>query len=432
MSESPQTMAPLEQIGENLVKLTLSIEPSRFEEGLHHAYLKNRNQITMPGFRKGRAPRKMIEAQYGKEFFYEDALDFVFPQAYEAAIKQHNLEVVSAPQVDIEEKDGGVLIFVEVYTKPQVEIEDYTGITYKEPQREATDEEVDAEIDKDKEKNARIITITDRRAESGDLVIIDFEGFVDDVPFPGGKGENFELALGSKSFIDTFEEQIVGKNTGDNFDVNVTFPKEYHAPELAGKPAVFKVKLHEIKHKELPAADDDFAQEVSEFDTLAEYKDSIKQKISKQKSDAAEIDIENQIIKALSEKITVNIPKPMVEAEVNRMLRDFASRVQSQGMDFSRYLQMMGMDVANLRMMYQEQASNSVLSRLAIEAVVKKEAIDVSEDEYNKEIDRLAELYSIEKEKLLESIGPDEADALKDDLKAKKAVDLVKAAAIAE
>jgi len=431
MSESLQVV-PLEHIEENLVKLTLTIEPKRFEEGLNHAYMKNRHKVALPGFRKGRAPRKMIEVQYGKGFFYEDALDFVFPEAYEDAIKQHNLDVVSAPQVDIEEKDGQAIIYVEVYTKPQVDIEDYTGITYTKPDVQVTDEEIDAEVEKDREKNARIAAVDGRPAEDGDIVIIDFEGFIDDEPFPGGKGESFELALGSKSFIDTFEEQIVGKNIGDKFDVAVNFPEEYHAEELAGKPAVFKVALHEIKHKELPAADDDFAQEVSEFDTLAEYKDDIRQKIGKQKEAAADSEIENQLLKDLSERISVNIPKPMIDAEVDRMLREFAGRVQSQGIDFGRYMQMTGMDVNGLRTMYQEPALANVQSRLAIEAVVRKADIEVSDDEYSQEIDRLAELYSIEREKLVESIGTDEANALKEDLKAKKAFDLVKSSAIAK
>jgi len=430
MSESLQTPAALEQIEENLVKLTLTIEPERFEEGLNHAYMKNRHKIALPGFRKGRAPRKMIEVQYGKEFFYEDALDFVFPEAYDAAITHHGLDVVSAPQVDIEERDNKAIIFAEVYTKPKVEIEDYTGITYEKPDVEVKDEEIDAEVNKDREKNARIIAISDRAAEDGDLTVIDFEGFVDGVPFEGGKGDNFELTLGSKSFIDTFEDQIIGKNIGDEFEVNVVFPEEYHAEQLAGNPAVFKVKLHEIKRKELPDADDDFAQEVSEFDTLDEYKDDIKQRIAKQKESFANNEIESQLLKGLAERVSINIPKPMIDAEVDRMLREFAGRIQSQGIDFSRYMQMTGMDVNGLRMMYQEPATTNVQSRLAIEAVAKKEDISVSDDEYNQEIDRLAELYDVERERLLKSIGSDETSALMDDIKAKKAVELVKAAAV--
>lgn len=432
MSNSPQTMAPLERIGENLVKLTLTIEPARFEEGLNHSYLKNRNKITLPGFRKGRAPRKMIEVQYGKEIFYDDALDFVFPEAYEAALEEHNLDVVSAPRVDFEEKDGGAVIFVEVYTKPVAEIEDYAGIAYKKPDTEVKDEEIDAEINKNREKNARITTVDDRAAEIGDLAMIDFEGFIDGVAFAGGKGENFELELGSKSFIDTFEDQIIGKNAGDEFEVNVTFPEGYRAEELAGKPAVFKVRLNEIKRKELPDADDNFAQEVSEFDTLHELRNDIKEKIEKQKNAAAEADIENQLVNALSEKISVDIPKPMIDTETDRILREFAGRIQSQGLDFGKYLQMTGMDVASMRDMYQEQAKRNVLSRLAIEAIVRKEAIGVSDEEYSQEIDRLAELYNIERDKLEGSIGLDEATALKEDIKFKRALEMVRATAVVD
>ncbi|MCL2396459.1 MAG: trigger factor [Defluviitaleaceae bacterium] len=431
MSDNTQTPAVLEHIEENLVKITLTISPQRFEEGLHHAYLKNRNQIALPGFRKGRAPRKMIEMQFGREIFHEDALDFVFPDAYDAAITEHDLDVVSAPQVDFEEKDGGAIIFAEVHTRPQPDIEDYTGITYTKTDIEVTDEEIDTEIDRDRQKNARVTTVTDRAVQDSDIAVIDFEGFIDDVAFNGGKGEKFELAIGSKSFIDGFEEQIIGKNINDEFDVSVSFPTEYHAEELAGKPAVFKVKIHEIKHKELPVADDEFAQEVSEFNTLAEYKADIKEKITKQKTMAADREIENQLVKGLCDRITVNIPKPMIDNETDRLLREFANRIQSQGMDFGKYMEMTGMDVTNLRNMYQEQANINVTSRLAIDAVVRKEVVEISDEEYSAEIDRLAKMYSIQREKLEESIGVDEAAALRLDIKARKALDMVKAAAVA-
>jgi len=427
MTDSPQTMVPLEQVEENLVKLTLTIDPADFEEGLQHSYLKNRNKITMPGFRKGRAPRKMIEVQYGKEFFYEDALDFVFPKAYQAAVKLHELDVVSSPEVDIDVQDDKVLIYVEVHTRPLAEIDGYMGLKYTDPDRDVTDEEVKAEIDKEREKNARITTIEDRAAIDGDIAVIDFEGFIDDEPFAGGKGENFELTLGSGSFIDTFEEQIVGKSTGDEFDVNVTFPEEYHAEEFAGKPAIFKVKLHEIKHKELPAADNDFAQEVSEFDTYSEYEASISQGIADRKNEAAETAIENELVKTLSEMVQVNIPVPMLNHETDRMLRDFANRVQAQGLDFGRYMQMMNTDLAGMRDMHKEQARHNLLCRLAVEAVARKEGIEISDDEYSAEVDRMAALYGIERE----HFGDDEKDAIIADMKVKKAVAIVRAAAIA-
>ena len=431
MTDSPQTIVPLEQVEENLVKLTLTIDPADFEKGLQHSYLKNRNKIMMPGFRKGRAPRKMIEVQYGKEFFYEDALDFVFPDAYKAAIKQHDLDVVSTPQADIDIQDDKVLIHVEVYTRPLAEIDGYKGLKYIDPDREVTEEEVNAEFDREREKNSRITTIADRAAIDGDIAVIDFEGFIDDEPFAGGKGENFELTLGSNSFIDTFEAQIVGKSPGDAFDVNVTFPDEYHAEELAGQPAVFKVTLHEIKQKELPEADDDFAQEVSEFDTFAEYAASIRQNISDRKNESAEVDIENQLVKTLSEMIEVNIPAPMLDMETDRILRDFANRVQSQGFDFGRYMQMMNTDLNGMRGLYKEQARQTLMCRLAVEAVARKENVEVSDDDYNAELDRLAEMYGIERERLAETIGEDEKDGIIADLKVKKAVEIVRAAAVA-
>jgi len=429
---SSDTKAPLAQIDENFVKLTLTIEPARFQEGLNAAYMKNRNKISMPGFRKGKAPRKMIEMQYGKEIFYEDALDFVFPDAYEAAVKEHNLDVVSQPSVDIEAADdGSAVVTVEVYTKPVVDIEDYSGITYVMPNSEVTDAEIDAELERERQKNARVITVTDRAVMDGDIAVIDFEGFVDGEAFSGGKGENFELTIGSKSFIDNFEDQIIGHITGDAFDVNVNFPEEYHASELAGKPAVFKIVLHEIRQRELPEINDDFAQEISEFDTIQELKGDIKKRIEDQKAQAADMEIENQVFTGLAGRIEANIPQPMIDSESNRLLRDFAERIQSQGMDFGRYMQMMGMDPSAMRGMYQEQAKQNVLSRLAIEAVVRKEGIEVNDEEYEQEINRLVELYKAPKDKFVESIGEDEGQAIREDLKAKKAFDMIRAVAVA-
>ncbi|MCL2574188.1 MAG: trigger factor [Defluviitaleaceae bacterium] len=421
----------LEQIEENLVKLTLSVEPTAFEDALNKAYLKNRGQINLPGFRKGRAPRKMIEMQFGKEVFYEDALDFAFPDVYEAALKEHDLDVVSAPSVDIKaDENGGAIITAEVHTKPHVDAPDYKGITYVQPDVTITDEEVNAEIDRNREQNARITSVEGRAAQNGDIVNIDFEGFADDVPFAGGKAEGFELTLGSGSFIPGFEDQIIGKNMDDAFDVNVTFPEEYHAEDLAGKSAVFKVILHDIQHKEIPEADDDFAQEVSEFDTIDEFKADIKGKLEKAKIEEADRNIENQLLSGLAKKITPNLPQPMLDQEVDRIIRDFAGRVQSQGMNFGTYMQMMGMDVNGLRGMYAEQARENVLIRLALEAIVKSENIEANDEEYEQEITRLAELHRMERDTLADSVSEDEKDAIKQDIKAKKAIDMIKAVAI--
>ena len=434
MSDSAKTAAAtstFEQIEENLVKLTLNIEPAVFEKAVNQSYLKNRGKIALPGFRKGRAPRKMIEMQFGKEVFYEDALDIVFPDAYDAALKEHNLDVVSAPEVDMEESNGGAIVTVEVHTKPHVEAPDYTGLTYVQPDITVTDDEVNAEVDRNREQNARMHSIDDRPAENGDIVTIDFEGFTDGVPFPGGAAEGFELALGSGSFIPGFEEQIIGKNLDDAFDVNVTFPEEYHAEDLAGKAAVFKVTLHDIKHKEIPEADDDFAQEVSEFDTLDEFKADIKSKITRNKTADADRQIENQLLSGLAKRMEVNIPKPMLDNENERLIRDFANRVQSQGMNFGSYMQMMGMDINGLREMYADQARENILIRLALEAIVKKEGIETNDEEYEQELTRLTEQYRMERTTLEESIGEDETDAIKQDIKARKVIDLIKAAAVA-
>ena len=431
MSDSAKTAALLEQIEENLVKLTLNIEPARFEQALNQAYLKNRGKISLPGFRKGRAPRKMIEMQFGKEVFYEDALDIVFPDIYEAALKEHDLEPVSAPEVDIQQAEGGgAVIFVEVHTKPQIEAPDYAGLTYVKPNTDVDDAEVDAEVDRNREQNARLIAIEDRAAAIGDIVTIDFEGFADGVPFTGGSAENFELLLGSGSFIPGFEEQVVGRNLDDTFDVNVSFPEEYHAEDLAGKPAVFKVKLHDINQKEIPEADDDFAQEVSEFDTLDEFKADIKAKIAEQKEEDANRDIENQLVAGLAKRISPNIPQPMLDRENERLMRDFANRVQSQGMHFGSYMQMMGMDMDGLRAMYIDQARENILIRLALDAIVKKEGIETNDEEYDQELTRLADMHRMERAALEESIGEDEADAIKQDIKAKKALKLIRAVAV--
>jgi len=430
MADSTKTPSTLEQIEENLVKLTLNIDPSSFEKALNQAYLKNRGKIALPGFRKGRAPRKMIEMQFGKEVFYEDALEIVFPDVYEAALKEHGLDVVSAPEVDIQEADGGAIITAEVHTKPQVDAPDYNGITYTQPDITITDEEVNAEVDRNREANARIHAIDDRPAQDGDIVNIDFEGFADGIAFPGGAAEGFELVLGSGSFIPGFEDQIIGKNLDDVFDVDVTFPEEYHAEDLAGKAAIFKVTLHDIQHKEIPEADDDFAQEVSEFDTLDEYKADIKSKILEHKQTDADRIIENQLLSGLAKRVSANIPQPMLDQENERLMRDFANRVQGQGMHFGQYMQMMGMDINGLRNMYADQARENVLIRLALEAIIKKEGLETSDEEYDEELTRLAEMHRMEKATLLESVNEDEADAIKQDVKAKKAIDMIRAVAV--
>jgi trigger factor len=398
---------------------------------LHKAYLKQRNKISIPGFRKGRVPRQMIEAQFGKDFFYEEALEFMFPVAYDEALKKHNLDVVSRPMIDtFHEVDGGAVIVIQVYTRPIIELGDYSGIEYTAPETTATEEEIMNNIEQERQKNAILTTITDRPAQNGDITSINFEGFVDGITFEGGKAEDHELILGSGSFIPGFEEQIEGKNIDEEFDVNVTFPESYHAPDLAGKPAVFKVKLLDVKYKALPELDDIFAQEVSEFDTLAEYKADLKAKIEKSKEDKAEREIDNQIATALGEMVTADIPEAMIENETENMVRDFANMLQSRGMDFRQYMQMTGMTVDKLRETYTEQAAKNVKSRLAISTIVRQENIEASEEEYDEEIERMAEMYGVDKERLLADIDDDMKKNIIKDIKANKAIKLAKQSAI--
>jgi len=400
--------AQLEKIETNLIKLTMTVEPKVFEEGIQKAYLKNRGKINLPGFRKGKAPRKLLEAQFGKEIFYDDALEFIFPKIFDDAVKEHDLEIVSKPSVDIKELDGGSAEFIAtVYTKPIAQVEDYSDIEYIRPDIEFTQDILQDEIDNDRKKNARIVSVTDRAVINDDLVTIDFEGFVDGVAFAGGKAENFELKIGSKSFIDNFEDQIIGKNIGDKFDAHVTFPENYHEDSLSAQPARFAVLLKDIRVEELPEPDDDFAQEISEFDTFEEYKAEVEARLKKQISLNIEKDIEGQVVEGLRKRIVVEIPQPMIEEETERLINEFARDMQSKGVDFNQYMQYTGMNVERMREMYADQAKAIVESKLAIESVVHKENVTLTDEEYNEELETLAKLYNLDKDKFLMAIGND-------------------------
>lgn len=423
----------LEKISDNLISITLEIDEKEFEAALNSAYLESRGKISLPGFRKGRVPRKMIEMQYGKNFFYEEAFDIVFPPAYEETLDDNEIDAVSRPQVkkfDVKD-DGGVTIIVEVMTKPEIEVADYSGIEYTKPMTDVLDEEVMAFLEKEREKNARVTTVEDRPAKNGDITDIDFEGFTDGVAFEGGKAENFALTLGSNSFIDTFEAQIEGKNIGETFDVNVTFPEKYHAPNLAGKPAVFKVKLNEIKEKTLPEMDDIFAQEISEFDTLEEFKADVKAHIEKAKNQDAQREIEEQIAIALGKRVDYLPPLAMIENEIDRLITGFARMVEQQGISFEAYMQSMNSDIDTMKLMYQDQATENVKSRLAIEAVVRQENIQVSQEELDREIDTLAPMYRLGKEEFIEAVGKRGMRNIEADVKAQKAMEMIKAVAVA-
>ncbi|MCL2350634.1 MAG: trigger factor [Defluviitaleaceae bacterium] len=433
MAQNGGVSSSVELMENNMAKVTLNIDGATFEKAVQAAYLKNRGKISLPGFRKGKVPRKMIEVQYGKNFFYEDALDMIFPEHYEKALDEHKLDVVSRPSMDSldEQDDGGVIFSVTVFTKPVIEAPDYKGLTYVAQDAEVTDDEVNRALEHERQQNVRILTITDRPAQDGDIVIINFEGFAGGEPFEGGKAEGYELTLGSGSFIDTFEKQIEGHNIDDEFDVNVTFPAEYHAEALAGQPALFKVKVLEIKHRELPEIDDIFAQEVSEHETLEEYKAEIKAKIGESKTKAADREMENQLAKELAKRVEADLPESMVDDEVQRMIRDSARQVQNQGMDFGRYMQMMGVDADALRGNYRPGAIDSIKGRLAMEAIALQENIQVSDEEYEKELDELCVVYEMKRDEFLKAIGEGGKDNVIADIKAQKVMELMKAAAVA-
>ena len=412
----------------NVVEIEFTADKAAFDAAVDKAFKKNAKNINIPGFRKGKAPRHIIEKMYGKGVFYDEALNDIVGPAYDEAMKDQNFEIVSQPEFDVASiDDEGVTFKAKFYVKPEVKIADYLGIEVTKTVREASDEDADAEIEQVRARNSRQIEITDRAAQNGDITVIDFDGYVDGVAFEGGKAEKYTLTLGSGSFIPGFEDQIVGKNIGDEFDVNVTFPEEYHAKELAGKPAVFKCKLHEIKFNELPELDDEFAKDVSEFDTFAEYKADVKAKIQDRYNKTADGEVEEQLINALIEKLDAEIPQPMFDAETENFVRDFDNRLRMQGLDLKTYFQYTGLNLDALRGQMAPQAERQVKTRLALEKIVDLEKIVPSEDEINEEFDRIAKAYNMELDKVKEMVDLAMVTA---DVSVKKAVDLVKEKAV--
>ncbi len=417
----------VEKLEKNMAKLTIEASAEAFEAALEKAYHKNKGKINVQGFRKGKAPRAIIEKMYGASIFYEDAANELIPEAYEKAASESGLEIVSRPDIDIVqvEKGQSFIFTAEVALKPEVTLGTYKGIEVEKKEAEVTDEEILAQIDKEREQNSRMITVEDRAVQDGDITVIDFEGFVDGVAFEGGKGENYSLTIGSHSFIDTFEEQLIGKAIGEEVEVNVTFPAEYQAKELAGKPALFKVTVKEIKVKELPELDDDFAQDVSEFDTLDEYKANIKATIKENKEKELKTAKENEIVDKIIEGATMEIPEPMIAAQVNQLAEDFAQRMQYQGLSIEQYFQFTGMDAKKFMETLKPQALKRIQSRLVLEAVAKAEKIEVSEEELEKELTEMASVYQMEFDKLKELVGEKEKEQIKADIAVQKAVDLV-------
>ena len=423
----------VEQLEEkNMVKLVIEASSEEFEKGMEAAFQKNKNKINVQGFRKGKAPRKMIEKLYGQEIFYDDAANAIIPEAYEAAAKESGLDIVSQPKIAVEQLEAGkAFIFTaEVAVKPEVELGTYKGIEVAKADTTVTEEELTAELDKVREQNSRTVAVEDRAVVDGDTTIIDFEGFVDGEAFEGGKGENYSLTIGSHSFIDTFEEQLVGKNIGEEAEINVTFPEEYHAEALKGKPALFKVTVKEIKAKVLPELDDDFAQDVSDFDTLEEYKADLASKLAETKAKNAKNEKENVVIDKIIEGSKMDIPEAMIQTQVRQMAEDFAQRLQQQGLSVEQYFQFTGMTADKLFDDMKPEAVKRIQSRLVLEAVVKAENIEVSDAEVDAELTQMAEMYKMELEKIKEFMGEFEAKQIRDDIAIHKAVALVTDSAV--
>ena len=421
----------VEKLEKNMAKLTIEVSAEEFEEAIQKAYLKNRGKITIPGFRKGKAPRKMIEKMYGAGIFYEDAVNDLLPDAYDKEVEACDLEIVSQPKIDVTQVEAGQpLIFTaEVALKPEVKLGEYKGIEVEKKNIEVTEEEIQAEIDKERENNSRVIDVDDRAVENGDMVKLDFEGFVDGVAFEGGKGEDYDLTIGSGSFIPGFEEQLVGVKIGEDTEVNVTFPEEYHAPELAGKAAVFKCKVNEIKVKELPEADDDFAKDVSEFDTLDEYKEDVKKNLTEKKEKEAKTAKEMAVVEKIVENAEMEIPDPMVDEQVRRMADDFANRIQSQGLSVEQYFQFTGMTAEKLLEQMRPEAVKRIQNSLVLEAVAEAEQIEISDERLEEELVKMAEAYKMELDKLKEMVSEDAKAQIKKDLAVQEAVDFLVAEA---
>ena len=416
-----------ELIEKNLYELTFDVDRAVFDAAVDKAYRASVKKINVPGFRRGKAPRSIIEKMYGKGVFYEDAINDIIPAAWAEASAEAKLEIVSRPEFDVESiEDDGVVLKAKVYVKPEVAIADYLGIPAERTVTPVTDADVDADIETVRARNSRMIDVTDRAAQLDDIANIDYEGSVDGVPFDGGKAEGHDLKLGSGQFIPGFEDQLVDRNIGDEFDVNVTFPEEYHASELAGKPAVFKCKMNAIKFNELPELDDEFARDVSEFDTLDEYKADIKAKLEERNNKAADADVEEQLIAALGEKLVAEIPEAMYENETENFVRDYDTRLRMQGLDLATYFRYTGLDLDTIRKQMRPDAERQVKTRLALEKIAELEAVEVTDEEIETEYTRLGEAYGMEADKVKEAVA---AEALVADLKVKKAVDLVKESA---
>ena len=417
----------VEKLEKNLAKLTVEVSAEDFKAAIKKAYNKTKNRFAIPGFRKGKASQAVIEKMYGEAVFYEDAADEAINSTYAEAMKESGLDIVSRPEITVEQigKDQAFIYSALVAVKPEVTLGEYKGVEVEKADAAVTAEDVEAELKRVQEQNARLLTVEDRPVADGDQTVIDFEGFVDGKGFEGGKAEDYPLTIGSHSFIDTFEEQLIGKNIGEECEVNVTFPTEYHAAELAGKPAMFKVTVKEIKVKELPALDDEFASEVSEFDTLDEYKQDIEKKLQERKEKAAASQNEDRVVAKVVENASMEIPEKMIDAQVDNMLRETAQRMQSQGLSMDLYMKYTGMTADQMKDQMRPEAVKRIQTRLVLEAVVKAENIETSEEKLDEEIAKMAEAYKMEADKLKSYMTDSDKDQMKQDLAVQAAVDLL-------
>lgn len=424
----------VENIEKNVVQLEIEVDAEKFEEGMQKSYLRNKKRFNVPGFRKGKAPRNIIERYYGEEILYEDAVNIIFPEVYDEAVKQSDIHPVERPEVDIKQIGSGknLIITAKVTVKPEVELGQYKGIEVEKIDATVTDEDVENELKKNAEKNSRLVTVEDRPIQSGDIAVIDFEGFIDGVPFEGGKGTDYDLVIGSGQFIPGFEDQLIGAEKGSEVEVNVTFPEDYGNKELAGKAALFKVKVKEIKVKELPEIDDEFAKDVSEFETLAEYKEDLRKKLIEEAENRAKRQTEENIIEKVVNNATIDLPRVMVENHIDRMVEDFDWRLRYQGLDINKYLEIMGMDMETFRKQFEERAEKEIRTQLVLEKISEVEKIEATEEQINEEIAKIAESSKQNVEDFRKQMGDEYIEYIKRNIIIKNTVDmLVKEAKIA-
>lgn len=417
----------MEDIEKNVVQLEIEVDAAKFEEGMQKSFAKNAAKFNVPGFRKGKAPRNIVERYYGEQALYDDAINIVCSEAYDLAIDENNIHPVDRPEIDILQigSNQNLIFTAKVTVKPEVELGAYMGIEIKKAEAVVTDEDIEKELQKIVEKNSRLVSVSDRPVQDGDTAIIDFEGFIDGVPFEGGKGTDYSLVIGSGSFIPGFEDQLIGKNIGEDVDVNVSFPEDYGKDELSGKPALFKVAVKEIKFKELPTIDDEFVKDISEFDTLDEYKTDLRNKLEETAKHKAQHEDENNVIKQIADNATVDIPEVMVQKQIDAMVKDFDMRLRYQGLELGKYLEIMGMDYEGFRGQFAQRAEDEVKVQLVVEKICQIEDVQASDEDADAEIQKMAEAYKQSAEELKKTLRPDDMDYIKKDIAFRKTIKLL-------